>query len=118
MVRRSNRDGLAWPGGFVAAPSRFEGKLQMVTTPCIGRNVCQSTRCPVIRIKHVECLVPGHWDLSSWNNFDSEPRAGRNRRYHTGFCVKQFSLEDCQEGITVGERSIVEGADGEVLRVY
>jgi hypothetical protein len=50
--------------------------------------------------------------------FDSEPRAGRNRRYHTGFCVKQSSLEDCQEGITVGERSIVEGADGEELRVY
>jgi hypothetical protein len=56
MVRRSNRDGQA--RGFVAGPSRFEGKLQMGTTPCIGRNVNQPRgRCPVIRTKHVECRV-------------------------------------------------------------
>ena len=56
MVRRSNRDGQA--RGFVAGPSRFEGKLQMGTTPCIGRNVNQPCgRYPVIRTKHVECRV-------------------------------------------------------------
>jgi hypothetical protein len=56
MVRRSNRDDQA--RGFVAGPSRFEGKLQMGTTPCIGRNVNQPRgRYPVIRTKHVECRV-------------------------------------------------------------
>ena len=42
----------------MAGPSRFEGKLQMGTTPCIGRNVNQPRgRYPVIMIEHLECRV-------------------------------------------------------------